>query len=103
MKQYTGTSADDVWRMAAADLINSPEYESTTRAGNTVEFLQCTLGISDPRARWIYSRRPMYNPAFGLVEFIWIFNGENDSEVLKFWNPKLPNFSGSSKLFDLYD
>lgn len=98
MKQYSGTSADDVWRMAAADLINSPEYESTTRAGKTVEFLQCALSISDPRARWVYSRRPMYNPAFGLVEFIWIFNGENDSEVLKFWNPKLPNFSGSSKL-----
>ncbi len=91
-------SADDVWRMAVSDLMEYPEYESSTRGGETVELLQCTLSISDPKQRWISSRKPVYNPAFGLVEFIWIFNGENDSDVLRFWNPKLPDFSGSSKI-----
>ena len=92
MKQYTGMSADDVWRMAVSDLMEYTEYESSTRGGETVELLQCTLSISDPKQRWISSRKPVYNPAFGLVEFVWIFNGENDSDVLRFWNPKLPDF-----------
>ena len=97
MKQYEAVSADDVWRMVSTDLIESPEHESTTRCGDTLEFLQCALVILDPRARWVLSRRPAYNPAFGLVEFIWIFNGENDGDVLRFWNPKLSDFTGSSK------
>jgi len=97
MRQYKAVSADDVWRMVSTDLIESPEHESTTRCGDALEFLQCALIILDPRARWVLSRKPAYNPAFGLVEFIWIFNGKNDSDVLRFWNPKLPNFTGSSK------
>ena len=98
MRQYQGISADNVWRMAATDLIDSPEHKGTHREEDTVELVQCALSISDPKQRWIPSRRPMYNPAFGLVEFIWIFNGENDSAILKFWNPQLPNFSGHSRL-----
>jgi len=97
MRQYKAVSADDVWRMVTADLIESPEHESTTRCGDALEFLQCALVILAPRARWVLSRKPAYNPAFGLVEFIWIFNGKNDSDVLQFWNPKLSHFTGSSK------
>ena len=86
MKQYEGDSADEVWRKAACELINCPEYTIASRGGNTIESLQCSLSILDPRRRWILSRSPAYNPAFGLVELIWMFNGKDDSEVLKFWN-----------------
>lgn len=98
LKQYTGISADDVWRMAVADLFESPEHVGLTRGGDTLESLQCTLSIIDPRQRWVLSRKPVWNPAFGLVELIWILNGEDDSDVLRFWNPKLQEFLGASKV-----
>lgn len=97
MRQYVGESADEVWREAATELINCPEYTIASRGGITIEFLQCSLSILDPRRRWILSRSPAYNPAFGLVELVWIFNGKDNSDVLKFWNPKLPIFTGISK------
>ena len=98
MRKYEGINADNIWRTMVSELIETPDHESESRCGDTLEFLQCALVISNPRARWILSRIPPYNPAFGLVEFIWIFNGENDSEVPRFWNPQLPVFTGSSKL-----
>lgn len=57
------------------------------------------MRIEDPRQRWILSRRPPYNPAFGLVEFIWIITGNNESRVVNYWNPSLPKYSGTGNVY----
>lgn len=97
MRCFNGVGADDVWRELADSLINRPDHKTASRCGNTNEILQCCLTIDNPKLRWILSRKPPYNPAYGLVEFIWIFNGEDDGGVLRFWNPQLPAFTGQEK------
>ncbi len=94
MRYFAGQSADIVWQQAATELIDRPDYAHSGRNGDTREILPCVLRIKDPRRRWILSRRPPYNPAFGLVEFTWIITGNNESGVLNYWNPELPKYSG---------
>lgn len=95
MKCFTGQTADIVWQKAAAELIARPDCAHSGRNGVTREIIPCVLQIQNPSQRWILSRRPPYNPAFGLVEFIWIITGNNESGVLNYWNPELPKFSGA--------
>lgn len=45
------------------------------------------------------SRRPAINPAFALVEVIWIIRGRNDSGFLTSWNRALPKFAGHGDTF----
>ena len=94
MRYFVGESADAVWIEAATELLIRPDYAHDGRRGATREILPCVLRIKDPRQRWILSRRPPYNPAFGLVEFIWIITGNNESHVVNYWNPGLPKYSG---------
>lgn len=99
MRHFEATTADVVWQEAASELIEHPEYESESRTGVTYEILRCVLTIKDPRQRWLLSRYPPYNPAFGLVEFIWIITGNNESRVLNYWNPGLPKYSGADDAY----
>jgi len=99
MRYFAGQSADIVWQEAARELLNQPDYTHSGRNGNTREILPCVLRIHDPSRRWILSRRPPYNPAFGLVEFLWIITGNNESRVLNYWNPNLPKYSGAGERY----
>jgi thymidylate synthase len=40
---------------------------------------------------------PALNPAFALVEVIWILAGRRDAALPTFWNPQLPRFAGNAK------
>jgi len=99
MKYFTGISADSVWQKAAQELISNHDYRHDGNNGETLEILPCVLRVTNPRLRWIQSRRPPYNPAFGLVEFIWILAGKDESLVPKFWNPALYKYSGNDEHF----
>lgn len=94
MKNFTGFTADQVWRKAANELLFAPDYTHDGRNGETREILPCTFRVKNPRERWILSRSPPHNPAFGLVEVVWILTGHNESIVPNFWNPQLPKFAG---------
>ena len=99
MRHFGATSADLIWQDAVAKLIESPEYEHDGRNGVTYEILPAVLTIENPRYRWILSRRPPYNPAFGLVEFIWIITGNNESRVPNYWNPSLHRYAGEGDVY----
>jgi len=99
MRYFVGETADLVWQEAAEELFKRPDYTHCSRNGDTREILPCVLRIQDPRQRWILSRRPPYNPAFGLVEFIWIITGNNESCVPNFWNPGLPKYAGNGPTY----
>ena len=88
-------TADELWLEAAAWF--EPEGTAapqSSRCGNTNEVLHAALSLVNPRQRWIASRAPAMNPAFALAEVIWIVNGRNDSALLNYFNPKLPEFAG---------
>ena len=99
MRYFSATTADLVWQEAVTELLERPDNDHNGRSGATHEILPCVLRIEDPRQRWILSRRPPYNPAFGLVEFIWIITGNNESRVLNYWNPDLPKYSGVGEVY----
>ncbi|MGE7471999.1 thymidylate synthase [Bosea sp. NPDC003192] len=64
------------------------------RGGDAAEVLHATLRISDPRQRWVLSRRPAINPAFAIAEAFWILGGRDDAQFVNFWNPALPRYAG---------
>ena len=97
MIHLSANTADDVWRQAAGLFGPSgPAVSQDGRGGETLEVLHAVLCITDPRERWVLSRVPALNPAFALVEVIWILAGRQDAALPTFWNPQLPRFAGDA-------
>lgn len=65
-----------------------------SRCGATYEILHVCLSISNPRERWIVSRRPPINPAFAIAELISLLQGRSDALFLNYWNSELPKYAG---------
>ena len=100
MEIFRGRTADEVWRLAYAAVMGTgTQQRQASRAGETAEVLHAVLEIDDPRHRWVTSRFPALNPAFGIAEVIWILAGSNDSEVLNYWFPRLPEFAGEGATY----
>ena len=93
-------TADHLWLKAAEWFLpDGVATHQASRCGDTAEVLHAALSLVDPRQRWISSRAPAMNPAFALAEVIWIVNGRNDSALLNFFNPKLPEFAGKGERY----
>jgi len=101
MHVLNGASGDEVWRKAASLFApNGPAREQDGRGGQTSELLHVGLTIEDPRDRWVVSRTPAMNPAFALVEVLWIAAGRRDADLPTFWNPRLAAFCGDGPEFE---
>jgi thymidylate synthase len=61
--------------------------------------LHVAIEIEDPSQHWVLSRSPAVNPAFGIAEVIWILAGSNDANILNYWFPGLPHFSGDGATY----
>ncbi len=99
MHVFQGQTADEVWR-EAYQAVTSCGKRQPSRAGDTIELLHAVLEVGDPRQRWIISRRPVINPAFGIAEVVWLLAGSRDAEVLNYWFPRLPEFAGEGPTYD---
>jgi thymidylate synthase len=55
------------------------------------------IRIANPRKRFIYSDARNMNMGFGLAEFLWIITGQNDVEMISFYNSHMANFSDDGK------
>ena len=99
MHMFQGQTADEVWRKAYQVVTSAGKLQSS-RAGDTIEILNTVLEIGDPRQRWIVSRRPVINPAFGIAEVVWLLAGSNDAKALNFWFPRLPKYAGDGPTYD---
>jgi len=92
---FTGNDANDVWLSAVELFRNGARVRrQKSRAGLTKEILHVGFAIADPRQRWVISRFPTLNPAFAIVEVVWILTGRRDSKFLNYWNPQLPKYAG---------
>lgn len=97
---FDGRTADEIWRLATNGLIHSQAgRQQGSRLGPMREYLHCSLHLSDPRQRWVLSRRPAMNPAFAIAELIWILLGRNDAGFVNYWNPALPHFAGHTDTY----
>lgn len=100
IKVFEGTTADEVWCMAAAELLHGNGIRRHAgRGGSTRELLHAAFTIQDPRQRWVVARQPALNPAFAIAEVVWILSGRNDSAFLNYWNSQLPKFAGSGDVY----
>lgn len=89
---FAADSADDVYRQ----LVGSAEsWEAQdSRFGATREQLRVIVELKNPRNRWITCRHPRINPAFAIVEAVWILSGDNSLNFLLPWNKKLSDYVG---------
>ena len=95
MRVFTATTANEAWRAAAEYFrVKGGTHQHKGRGGPTREILHAAIVIEQPRERWVVCRQPAMNPAFALVEVLWILSGRNDSALLNFWNPLLPKYAG---------
>lgn len=98
MRLFEGQTANEVWSAAAAAFTTEDGgREQASRAGSTREMLHAAFTIRDPLERWVLARRPAINPAFAIVETVWILAGRNDSALPNHWNPELPKYTGPGK------
>lgn len=90
MHNYSGNSCDEVYRQAATGLLDrGSEQESRTEL--TKELVHVTFSVENPRKRLVFAR-PI-NPAFALVEVLWIMAGRRDVAYLEFWNPRMRDWA----------
>lgn len=99
MHVFQGQTADEAWRKAY-HAVTSTGTLQPSRAGDTIELLHAVLEIADPRQRWIVSRQPVINPAFGIAEVVWLLAGSKDAGILNFWFPPLPRYAGEGPTYD---
>ncbi len=99
MHVFQGQTADEVWRKAYQSVTSAGRHQAS-RAGVTIELLHVVLEVRDPRQRWVMSRRPVINPAFGIAEVVWLLAGSRDAEVLNYWFPRLPEFAGEGPTYE---
>lgn len=92
---FEGNSANDVWQMAVKEINQGKNTKHQIgRGGATEEILHAAFTLADPRQRWVVGRHPALNPAFAIVEIIWMLNGRKDSAFLNYWNSQLPKYAG---------
>jgi thymidylate synthase len=95
VRLFEGRTANEAWSgAAAAFLVEGMAQEQASRAGSTREILHAAFTIRDPLERWVLARRPAINPAFAIVETIWILAGRDDSALPNHWHPGLPKYTG---------
>lgn len=94
---FSDRSADGLWRQLHSAVRNTENTQSNPCRGGSQELLHVALSISDPRLRWVLSRTPAINPAFALVEVVWIIRGRSDASFLVPWNSRLQRFAGSAE------
>ncbi len=94
IRVFSGETADQVWQEAARAVLGGPSQGG--RGGDTTECLHAALSLTNPLARWVSIRTPPLNPAFPLVEVVWILSGRRDAGMLTFWNSKLPEYVGTA-------
>lgn len=99
MAEYiTGKTANEVW-LKAADMLLKQKETVAGRNGDVYEMLHSFISIKEPRQKWIYDRIPPVSIGFALAELVWIMNGENRSDIINFWNPKLEKFAGKGEFY----
>ena len=92
---FHGQTAEVVWQQAAEAFRRSNGVRNQdSRGGSTKEILHAAMSISDPRQRWVVSRRPPLNIAFALAEVVWIMAGRRDLAFLEHWNKEYRKFVG---------
>ena len=97
---FGGETADELWRVVTHAFANEQVSIQGGRGGATREVLHAVLAITNPRQRWVPSRRPAMNPAFAIAELVWIMGGRDDAAFVNFFNPALPNYAGTSARYD---
>lgn len=93
-----GKTANEVWEKATNVLLEQ-EKVLNGRGGDVFELLHVFVSIENPRQKWVYNRIPPISIGFALAELVWIMNGEDRSEVINYWNPKLPEFAGDGEAY----
>lgn len=93
-----GKTANDVWKKAV-DMLLAQEATVSGRTGDVLELLHTFVSIENPRQKWLYDRIPPISISFALAEVVWIMNGEERSEVINYWNPRLSDFAGNGDIY----
>jgi thymidylate synthase len=95
IRVFEGPTADCVWQQLA-QAFQQPTGVRTqaSRDGPTKEILHVAISITEPKQRWVVSRKPPLNVAFVLAEVVWMMTGRRDLAFLQYWNSKLPKFVG---------
>ncbi len=88
-----GVTANEVWKKAASMLMKQGNTLAG-RTGDVFELLHAFISIENPRQKWVYDRIPPMSIGFALAELVWIMKGEEQSNVINYWNPSLPKFAG---------
>lgn len=100
MHLFEGRTANEAWSKAAtAFLYEGEAFEQDSRAGSTREILHAAFAIREPLERWVLARMPAVNPAFTIVETVWILAGRDDSALLNHWYPGLPKYKGAGERY----
>lgn len=93
-----GKTANEVWKKAA-NMLFEQETALSGRTGDVLELLHTFISIENPRQKWVYDRIPPISISFALAELVWIMNGEERSEVINYWNPRLVDFAGDGDTY----
>lgn len=100
MLVFEGMTADAAWTQAALALRapNSVVLRDG-RGGPTREVINAAFVVADPTRKWVLARKPALSPASALVEVLWIVNGQRESKVVNFYNPRLPEYAGRGETY----
>lgn len=92
--------ADMIWTiMSEGAEIGTDWHGAADKAPSiTKELHPATVIITNPRRKLVTSR--VINVTFALAEVLWILEGRNDVQMLRFYNSNIGNFSDNGETFN---
>lgn len=100
MKVFYGFGVNDLLVPVLSTLVKEGNKVSP-RGQPTLELDPAVMRTFDPRKRMLFHRkRKKYNLALCLAEVLWILSGRDDVEMVKYYNPRMAEYSDDGITFN---
>jgi thymidylate synthase len=83
----------DVYPSVLREVTLGHEYAISTRGNSSVELLDMSFRITDPRQRVLYLVKRPINLAYNWGELLWYMSGRNDVDMIAYYAPIMRTWS----------
>jgi thymidylate synthase len=90
---YDADSFDIIFKQVLSDIVYRPQHISSPRGQKVKEIIAPTILLRNPRARLLANTARNADYGFGVGEFFWYLNGQQDVESMLYYNKRMGSFS----------
>lgn len=88
---------NELWFNSIKQIYTNPDFICEPRNKKIKENLCFSMILTNPRQRYLTIPERKLSVIYGIVEFLWYYQGRDDLEMLSFYNKNISQFSDDNK------